>query len=91
VVKIFKEKYYIHSTYLDASLGRNPSYAWQSIWSAKPLLREGMVWKVVGDRHSIHIWGDKWLPTKVTHVVQSPMWVLDEDAKVCALIDEDTR
>ena len=40
-----------------------------------------MVWRV-GDGRSIHIWDDKWLPTKVTHVVQSPIRFLDEDAKV---------
>jgi hypothetical protein len=49
-----------------------------------------MVWRV-SDWRSIHIWGDKWLPTKVTHVIQSPIRLLDEDAKVSALIDEKTR
>ena len=75
---------------MEASLGRNSSYAWRSIWNAKPLLGEGMVLRV-GDGCSIHIWGDKWLPTKVTHEIQSPIRFLDEDAKVSALIDEDTR
>jgi hypothetical protein len=39
----------------------------------------------------IHIWGDKWLPTKVTHKVQSPIRLVDGEAKVSALIDETTR
>jgi hypothetical protein len=65
-VFIFKEKHFRHGTYMEASLGRNPYYAWRSIWNAKPLLGEGMVWRV-GDGHSIHIWGDKWLRMKATH------------------------
>jgi hypothetical protein len=32
-----------------------------------------------------------WLPTKVTHEVQSPIRIVDGEAKVCALIDENTR
>jgi hypothetical protein len=49
VARIFKEKYYCGSTFMEAALGRTPSYAWRSIWNGG--------W--VGDRRSIHIWGDK--------------------------------
>jgi ribonuclease HI len=90
VAKIMKEKYFPNSNFMDTHLGRKPSYAWRSIWNAKPLLREGLVWRV-GDGKSIHIWGDKWLPTKNTHEVQSHIRIVDGGAKVCALIDDDTR
>jgi hypothetical protein len=90
VVQTFKEKYNRDCPFMEALLGRNPSYAWRSIWNAKPLLGERMVWRV-GDGRSIHVWGDKWLPMKVTHEVQSPIRILEEDAKVSALIDEDTK
>jgi hypothetical protein len=90
VAKIYKEKYYPNSTFMGTHLGRKPSYAWRSVWNAKPLLREGLVWRV-GDGQSIHIWGDKWLPTKVTRKVQSLIRIVDGEAKVSALIDENTR
>jgi hypothetical protein len=45
----------------------------------------------VGGEKSIHKWGDKWLPTKVIHEVQSPIHIVDGEAKACALIDENTR
>jgi hypothetical protein len=90
VAKFLKEKYFPNGNFMDTPLGQKPSYAWRSIWNAKPLLREGLVWRV-GDGKSIHIWGDKWLPTKVTHEVQSPIRIVDGEAKVCALIDENTR
>jgi hypothetical protein len=43
VAKILKEKYYPHSEFLDASLGRQPSYVWRSFWNARRLLTEGLV------------------------------------------------
>jgi hypothetical protein len=89
VAQILKEKYFPNDSFMDAHLGRKPSYAWRSIWNAKSLLREGLVWRV-GDGKSIHIWGDKWLPTQVTHEIQSPIHILDGEAKVCDLIDENT-
>jgi hypothetical protein len=42
VSKVLKEKYYPNSTFLESNLGRRPSYAWRSIWTAKKLLQEGM-------------------------------------------------
>lgn len=89
VATIFKEKYYPNSTFLDTPLGNKPSYAWRSIWNAKPLLKEGMVWWV-GDGHSISIWGDKWLLVNSTHAVQSPIRLLEGHSKVCELIDNTT-
>jgi hypothetical protein len=87
VAKIYKEKYHPNSMFFSTLLGKKPSYTWWSIWSAKPLLQEGMVWRV-GDGRSISIWGDKWLPTIPTHEVQSPNSTPDQTAKVCDLIDD---
>ena len=47
------------------------------------------MWRV-GDGRSIKIWGDKWLPSPTTYAIQSPVHVLDYEAKVCELIDPDT-
>lgn len=50
--QIMKEKYYLHSDFLDASLGARPSYVWCSIFNSRDLLMEGLVWRV-GDENSI--------------------------------------
>ena len=42
VIKILKEKYYAHGEFLDAPLGRKPSYVWWSFWNARNLLIEGL-------------------------------------------------
>lgn len=90
VAKIFKEKYYPSDTFLETPLGNKPSYAWRSIWNAKPLLKEGLIWWVE-DGESINIWKDKWIPSATTHAIQSPIQILDSEAKVCDLIDMDTN
>jgi hypothetical protein len=69
--RILKAKYFPMSSFLEASLGNNPSYAWKSIHSAKELLQQGLIWRI-GDGSKINIWGDRWLPTPTSHEVQSP-------------------
>jgi hypothetical protein len=90
VAQIFKKKYFSNGTFLDTPLGKKPSYAWRSIWNAKALLQEGIVWRV-GDGRSIAIWGDRWMLTETTHAVQSPSCILGVTAKVCELIDSTTN
>jgi hypothetical protein len=52
VAKNFWEKYYPQGTFLEANLGRKPSYAWKSILKAKDLLKEGLPWRVVMESQS---------------------------------------
>ena len=86
VAKIYKEKYYPNSTFLETPLGRSPPFAWRSIWNARKLLKEGLVWRV-GDGCSIKIWEDRWVDSPSIYAIQSPVNVLNEGAKVCNLID----
>jgi ribonuclease HI len=74
---------------LDAKLGTKPSFAWRSIYGARDLIVEGMIWRV-GDGDSIRIWGDKWLPKPSTFAVYSAPKVLEPDAKVKELINENS-
>lgn len=55
--RILKAKYYPNTSFLEASMGRHPSYAWQSIMSALPILQRGLV-RRVGNGSDIWIWGD---------------------------------
>ena len=87
MAQIFKEKYYKGESFLNSRLGRRPSYAWRSIWNAKKLLEEGLVWRV-GDGKSIKIWGDCWIPSPTSYSIQSPIRILDREAKVSAPVDE---
>jgi len=67
---ILKATYFLNSSFLEASLGKRPSYAWRSIFLARNLLKQGLVWRV-GNGASIKIWGDRWIPTPISFSVQS--------------------
>ena len=43
VARILKEKYHPHGSIMDATMGRRPSYAWQSIISAKLVIDHGTI------------------------------------------------
>ena len=75
IARVFKEKYYPHASFQTSALGKRPSYAWRSIYASK----------------SIKIWEDRWIPSPSTYSIQSPVTILEHDAKVCSLIDDDTR
>lgn len=58
--RVLKVKYFPHCSFLEAALGKNTSYSWQSIWSSKSLLKEGLSWRV-GNGRCIDVWEDSWL------------------------------
>jgi hypothetical protein len=72
IARIYKEKYFRNGTFLNSELGRRLSYAWRSIWNAKKLLQEWLVWRV-GDGRSIKIWRDHWLEKPTSFLVQFPI------------------
>ena len=37
------------------------------------------------------MWGDQWIPTSTSFMIQSPRSVLGKDARVAKLIDQDTK
>ncbi|KAM6568954.1 hypothetical protein CsatB_016939 [Cannabis sativa] len=61
VGQIYKARYFPHGSYLDAELGKNPSFIWRSIWAAQDLVRKGAR-RSVADGSSISILKDPWLP-----------------------------
>ena len=86
--RVFKSKYFLNCEFVDASLGRNPSFAWRSIMAAQALVQKGRRWQVGNDR-SIMFWKDKWLPSPFTYEVISPVNNIPEDSRVVELIDEE--
>ncbi|XP_059650177.1 uncharacterized protein LOC132295933 [Cornus florida] len=53
-------KYFPSSSFLDASLGSNPSWGWRSIWSSQALLCQGLR-SLIGNGISTHVWNDHWV------------------------------
>ncbi|CAA7054626.1 unnamed protein product [Microthlaspi erraticum] len=58
--KVFKGRYFRNSTPLDPIRSYSPSYGWQSIVSARPLVCKGLI-KRVGSGSSISVWYDPWI------------------------------
>jgi len=86
--RVFKEKYFPASTFLSSTLGRRPPYMWRSIWNARPLLKEGLLWRI-GDGASVKIWGDNWIPNSNSHQLIVPIIPTLAESKVQMLIDRD--
>src|SRR5687768_16978813 len=58
--KVMKAKYYPNCSFLDSYLGNLGSYSWRSIWGAKALLKEGVIWRI-GNGSMVNIWRDPWV------------------------------
>jgi hypothetical protein len=59
--RVFKAKYFLGVTFMEAKLGHRPSYAWRSIALARNVLRMGLRWHI-GDGRQVRIIDDPWLP-----------------------------
>jgi hypothetical protein len=70
VFRVLKAKYFPSCDFMDADVGRKPSYAWRSIALAREVLRLGLCWHV-GDGRQIRIWRDPWLPLAGSRMVHS--------------------
>ena len=88
--RVFKAKFFPNCSIMEANSSSKGSYAWKSIAQAKRVVELGSVWHV-GDRKSIKIKGDKWLPSSHNSCIVSPASSLNSDANVSALIDEESH
>ena len=86
--RVLKAKYFVKSSFLEAQVGKRPSYIWRSLMAAIPVLRNGIRW-CVGDGKSIKIWNDAWLPSTGTGRIISPKSALVCGENVVNLMDQD--
>jgi len=57
VHRVFKAKYFAKCSFLEAKMGRRPSYAWRSFMAARVIVERGSKWvfgKIVGFQPRIH-------------------------------------
>lgn len=59
LAKTLKSKYSPNSSIWETPLGYNPSFAWKSMWSARPVLEKGCRWRI-GNGLNMNIWHDAW-------------------------------
>lgn len=79
-------KYYPIGSIVDASFGFTPIYAWRSILSAKELTPKGARWRIENGK-KVKIWMENWLLDTTYFKMLISVSVLERDAKVCKLIE----
>lgn len=83
--RMYKVRYFPNCSFLMAELGSNPSFVCRSLLTARDVLRKGSTWQV-GDSSRIGVTTHKWLPNAPVFLHE-----LDEEMKVCDLIDQSSR
>jgi ribonuclease HI len=71
VAKIFKARYFPHSSFLEANLGSNPSYVWRNLWKSCNVIKLGCRWNI-GDGSKIKVMDDPWLRGKERGWINAP-------------------
>ncbi|XP_019163176.1 PREDICTED: uncharacterized protein LOC109159529 [Ipomoea nil] len=87
---VFKARYYPTTTFYEASMGGNPSYAWRSIFAGQALLRSGCR-RRIGNGRTTRVWSHPWLPDAHDPYVGPIQPGLNQDLLVSNLIDNSTN
>ena len=69
--KMFKVRFFLDCSILEAKESTIGSYAWKIILSARDVIKKGMVWQV-GNGQFVCIREDKWLPDQIYRTVITP-------------------
>ncbi|GAV67984.1 LOW QUALITY PROTEIN: hypothetical protein CFOL_v3_11487, partial [Cephalotus follicularis] len=83
--RVLRARYFRQGNFLDAPREYNPSFTWSSIFEAKEMLKKGK-WRI-GNGISTEIWKDNWLPEVDEPPKPTSSNTLDQEARVCQLID----
>ncbi|EPS63383.1 hypothetical protein M569_11401 [Genlisea aurea] len=87
--RVLQGKYYKNTSFLEARLGRNPSFTWRSLLTAKNLLLSGLRWRP-GDGVHINVWNSPWLPRAGSFKPMFRNPALSPHLRVSDLISPDT-
>lgn len=87
--KVFKAKYFAGYSFMEAQVGKKPSYVWRSIMAARETVERGSRW-CIGDGRTVEIWRDRWIPISDNFKVISPKGSDGELVKVTQLIGGET-
>ena len=88
--KVFKARFFLSSSIMEAADSRLGSYAWKSILKGRDVLLQGARWRI-GSGENINIWQHNWLSKK--HPPQLPICPIEAFANstMDTLIDPNTR
>ncbi|XP_019170536.1 PREDICTED: uncharacterized protein LOC109166101 [Ipomoea nil] len=90
VAKVYKVRYYPRGSFLEATMGNNPSFCWRSIMAAKDLVCGG-IRRRIGNGKSTLIWEHPWLQDELDPMIHTEMPQQLSGTRVVGLIDQDTE
>jgi hypothetical protein len=88
--RVLKAKYFPDCSFLDAHIPSHSSFTWRSLAQARHIIRLGTRWRI-GNGSQVNIWKDNWISSSSPLKIISPRQILPENARVCDLIDDDSR
>ncbi|XP_058198477.1 uncharacterized protein LOC131313998 [Rhododendron vialii] len=88
--RIFKGKYFPNTTFFNANVSSQASWALRSICWARELLNKGWRWQVCSGK-DIRIWEDHWLPKPPAFKVSPSSVISSTITYVSDLIDNSTK
>ncbi|XP_019162216.1 PREDICTED: uncharacterized protein LOC109158777 [Ipomoea nil] len=88
--RIYKARYFPKTSFVDATMGNNPSFCWRSIMAAHDFV-VAHVRRRIGNGQETLIWGHPWLQDNPSPLVQTVMPEPLRDAVVAGLIDQQTK
>lgn len=78
VAKIFKARYYVNYSFMEVSIGHDPSYCWRSIMASQELIKKGCA-RRIGNGRTTSIWNDNWVADQGHRKLLTPVIeILDE-------------
>ncbi|XP_019163599.1 PREDICTED: uncharacterized protein LOC109159940 [Ipomoea nil] len=90
VARVFKARYYPTSSFYEATIVGNPSYAWRSIFAGQTLLKSGCR-RRIGNGRTTRVLNHPWLPDAIDPYVASTHPGLGQELLVSDLIDNATN
>ncbi|XP_019181382.1 PREDICTED: uncharacterized protein LOC109176404 [Ipomoea nil] len=88
--RIYKARYFPKTSFVDATMGNNPSFCWRSFMAAHDFV-VAHVRRRIGNGQETLIWGHPWLQDNPSPLVQTVMPEPLRDAVVAGLIDQQTK
>ena len=88
VARFLKSRYFPQGSFISATVGNRPSFAWRSLLFGRDLLKQGLK-KEIGNGRDTRVWLDKWIDDPVEGM-RAP-WIknysFDVNLVVSSLID----
>jgi len=72
VIRILKVRVFPRRDFLNANIGHEPSYVWQSILGSKELNRKGIGWWI-GTSNKVIVWSTAWLNNNSNRYIETHM------------------